>query len=144
MNSTINMAKPAGKVLAALLVLTLAALPFMGIFMDYLANKDITLRVTEQTVEADAGMTHYKVVLEDIRETELLEKLPDDLQRRWGTGMDTLLEGKFRSGMTGDVTVLLDPGKGPFILIRTEDKTYLFGVREQGEAEKIYEQIRTD
>ena len=141
MNSTINLAKPAGKVLAAFMILTLMALPFLGIYMDYAGKKEITVTMNDQTVTAQAGRTNYTVTLSDIKNVELLEQLPDDLQRRVGTGMDTLYEGRFRSTYTGDVTVLLDPGKGPFLLIRTEDKTYLFGVREQGEIQKLYEQI---
>nr|MCR4950548.1 hypothetical protein [Solobacterium sp.] len=142
MNSTFNLAKPAGKVLAAFLVLTLMGLPFLGIYMDYAGRKEITVTMNDQTVTAQAGRTNYTVTLSDIENVELLEQLPDDLQRRVGTGLETLYEGRFRSTYTGDVTVLLDPGKGPFLLIRTEDKTYLFGAREQGEIHKLYEQIR--
>ncbi|MCR4951818.1 MAG: hypothetical protein K6A40_10890 [Solobacterium sp.] len=142
MNSTFNLAKPAGKVLAAFLVLTLMGLPFLGTYLDYAGRKEITVTLNDQTVTAQAGRTNYSVTLSDIENVELLEQLPDDLQRRVGTGLETLYEGRFRSTYTGDVTVLLDPGKGPFLLIRTEEKTYLFGVREQGEIQKLYEQIR--
>ena len=72
----------------------------------------------------------------------LLEELPENLVRVNGTGMDTLLKGNFYSNETGNVKVILDPETPPFILIRTDDKTYLFGTRDSEMTRQIYEVLK--
>ena len=56
--------------------------------------------------------------------------------------MDTLLKGNFYSNETGNVKVILDPETPPFILIRTDDKTYLFGTRDSEMTRQIYEVLK--
>ncbi|MCR5795400.1 MAG: hypothetical protein K6G61_08700 [Solobacterium sp.] len=140
-NSSVNIATVPGKIMMVLLVLLMLGLPFMGVFMDSLGSQPIEMAVTEETVTVKSGMKTYTVEKDDIAETELLAELPA-LRRKWGTGMDTYLEGKFSSDSMGAVNVMLDPTQGPFILIKTEDGAYyLFGTRDQQNTIGMYEQI---
>ena len=130
-NSTVNLARPAGKFLAGLIALTLLSLPFLGVLLDEIGRKPLDLQVSDAVIAASYGSSFYEVKLEDVEEVELLEVLPEDLQRVGGIGMETLLKGKFRSSEYGNMTLCLDPQCPPFLLIRTTDgRQFLFGTRE--------------
>ncbi len=141
MNTSINMAKPAGKLLAALLVLLLATLPFMGIYSDYLTSRPIEIAVEDTSLKADLGIIHYDIAVSQIREVKLLEELPEGIRRIAGMGMDHLIQGRFSSDSYESLTVLADPELPPYLLIITEDKNWLLGTRSGEETRAIYEQL---
>lgn len=129
MNSTINMAKPAGKIFMGLTVLLLAALPFFGFLF---GSGPIDIQVNQQAIVAKEGWTTYTIETDDIEEMTILDTLPEGMVRIMGTGMDTLLKGDFSCPAYGKMKVLLDPSQGPFVLIRTkEGKLYLLGTRDR-------------
>lgn len=140
-NSTVNAATLPGRIFMILAAVFLLATPFLGVFMDNLGRQEIVITAEEQQIEAKAGMTDYKVSLEEVQEIQILEELPEGLVRKVGTGMDTLLKGRFYSPSTGNVIVMLDPTCGPYILITAENQTYLFGTRDSSETEALYEEL---
>ena len=140
MNTSVNIAKPAGKLILALTAMLLLILPFTGVYGDYLSTQPIEIAVEDQTLKADLGIIHYNIDASTIKEIELLNTLPEGMQRIAGMGMDNLLQGSFSSKI-GKMTVLADPQKAPFILIRTDEKTWLLGTRESSETERLYEQL---
>ena len=142
MNTTINMAKPAGKVLMAFAALMLIALPFIGLFIDRLGSQPIELTVNETELRTKSGMFHYEIALDDIKDTKLLEELPSSLVRKMGTGTDKLLEGRFSSEQYPAMTLLADPTVSPYIIIETEDgKIYMFNSRDPQATKDIYNQL---
>lgn len=142
MNSSVNLATVPGKIMTIFCAVLLLGLPFMGVFLDSLGNNPIEMNITEETVTVKAGMKTYTVERDAVEEAVLLEKLPANLKRKWGTGTDTYLEGKFYSDDTGAVNVMLDPTEGPYILLRLEDGTYyLFGTRDGSSTADLFEQI---
>lgn len=142
LNSTVNAAHPLGKALMVLSAALLVFLPLSGVMMDQLGRQEISITAADGTVEAKAGITKYTFDQDSIVSCELLEELPENLVRVNGTGMDTLLKGNFYSNETGNVKVILDPETPPFILIRTDDKTYLFGTRDSEMTRQIYEVLK--
>lgn len=59
-----------------------------------------------------------------------------------GTGLDTLLKGKFSAKDIGPVTVCLDPGFPPYLLLEDEDgNKFIFGSREEGETQLVFDKI---
>ena len=155
LNTTVNLAKPAGKVIMGLVALMLLAMPFMGAIIDGAIGKPITMTVyegessievtdinkfvsdfesgsfgDEAAIEAIQGKKGYKIDASEIAEIKVLEKLPKGLTRAWGTGASHLLKGKFTSEEYGMLNLCLDPQCGPFVLITTNDgEHYLFGIR---------------
>ena len=128
MNSTINMARPAGKIFMGFTILLLAALPFFGILF---GSGPIDIQVNNDVIVAKEGWTTYTIETEDIEEITVLDTLPEGMVRIMGTGMDTLLKGDFSCTEYGKMKVLLDPTQGPFVLIRTkEGRLYLLGTRD--------------
>ncbi|MBR4445054.1 MAG: hypothetical protein IKS37_04090 [Solobacterium sp.] len=129
MNSSVNIARPAGMVLMSFLVILLAGMPVMGVWLDSLGTQPIVLSVDDRQLRASSGMTHYTIEREDIASAELREQLPERLARRFGTAMDHYLEGTF-SDTEGAVKLLCDPYCPPYLYIVTKDgKRYLLASR---------------
>ena len=145
LNSTVNVARPAGKALIAFSVIFLAAMPFIGIVFDQVDTRPIAASVSGGTLEISSGWTDYKVSVIEIESVELKENLLTNLSRRSGTGMEHTLKGHFTSKETGNVTVLVDPTVEPYIFIQTKDgKYWFFGTRDPKMTEQLYEQLKTE
>jgi uncharacterized membrane protein len=87
-------------------------------------------------VIAGHDLTVYDISFSDIRSTYLLNELPDGT-RLMGTGMDTVLKGRFRFDGIGPCTVCLDPRTPPFIVIVTADDTYILGASDTVQTEAV-------
>ena len=137
-NSSVNMARPLGKVMLGMMVLLIVGMPFLGIVLDDLGTNPIVLSVEADQLHADSGMNHYTVNTDDITSAELLEALPEKMARRWGTGMEHYIQGTFSSDR-GTLNVMCDPACAPYIYIETTGgKKYLFASREAAETEAIF------
>lgn len=144
-NSTVNLATPKGKIVMGLIALMIIVLPFTGVFLSSLGEKEINIEYTSGVVSVSHGSTEYEVKTEDIKDIKLLDKLPSNMVRTMGTGMENLLKGSFSSPETGSLKVCLDPNYPPYILITDNSgKKYLIGARDPGQTEKIYNEIIRD
>ena len=136
-NSTMNVAKPAGKVLLGVVVLLLVAMPLLGVWMENLATTPVKLEVTEDTLTACHGRTRYEIDMADIADVELVEQLPY-MTRTNGTAMDNVLKGWFTSPW-GRTRVCLDPRTGPWLHIElTDGSHYLVGSDQAAAAQTAY------
>ena len=139
MNSTCNLARPAGKVMIAFLAAMLIAMPLIGVYLMKAEETPVTVRMDASSVEAVHMGTHYIVELEDIVDVQLLEQKPE-IKRVVGTDMDSVQKGQYR-GDIGRVTACFDPRVGPYILITTKDNgLYLFGGSD-GKTGEVYAEI---
>ena len=141
-NSSINLATVPGKIMGFFAVAVLAFLPFMGVWFDAMGNSTINVEIKEQTLIASNGMSSYKIDMEDIQEVILLDELPENLQREMGTGLPTLLKGKFSSSQYGAMTLVCDPTCPPYIVIKTTKKIYMIGTKDANQTERIYEELK--
>lgn len=136
-NSSLNLARPLGKVFMGLIIAFLLVLPFSGLFFDM--GKDLTLTAQEEgtSIVITTGSKSYTFNESDIQQVSLMEELPH-MTRVFGTGLPNLLKGKFSIKEYGKSTVYLDPTCPPFILLETEDEVYLFGSRSVETTQSIY------
>lgn len=142
MNSTFNLARPAGKLIMGFCVILLAVLPFTGVLLRQAGEQEIVLTADPQVITAEAGMTDYSVDRSSITEMLVLDELPAGFHRKVGTGMENLCKGKFGSDDYPDLTVMLDPTAAPYLLIQTADgKYYLFGTHSSEATEDILNQL---
>lgn len=141
-NTTFNLAKTSGKVLAGLVVLLLLAMPFTGVFLSALEQQPITLELTEESLIALRGRNQILIERSAISQIELLSELPDKMIRIGGNALDHQLSGKFSAPDIGSMRLSLDPTMPPYLLVTLEDGTkYLIGSREQGQSETIYRRL---
>lgn len=141
MNTTVNLARPAGIVLTILSVILLLSLPLVGPVMGYVERQEISLTVDDHVLRAKSGMADYPVAVDDIKSVTLLEELPKDFVRVAGNGLDRRISGRFSSPSTGPVQVLADPTAPPFLLVETQESgSYLFGARRE-EVRELYQAL---
>ena len=136
-NTTVNVAKPAGKALLGVVIVLLVAMPLLGVWMENMSKTPVGLEITDTAVVATHGRTRYEVALEDIEEAEVLDALPY-MTRTNGTGLDSVLKGRF-STPWGRARVCLDPRTGPWLRLTTAGgDIYLFGDTEGIGVETVY------
>lgn len=143
MNMTVNLARPGGKLLMGFCVLSIAAMPLLGVWL--MAVEFSPRRVTADGayVEVVHLTKQFGVTLSESDSAALLETLP----RAWrtnGTGMDTLLEGHFTVDGYGACRLCLNPRAAPFIVLVTEDGTYLFNAETPEETRNVFNTIRRE
>ena len=141
MNSTINLATPVGKIFALLSLVLLLSLPYIGFLLDRVNLLPINMVDQEKVIEVSIGSKHLSIDKESIEEVTLLEKLPDQLVRRFGTASDKFLEGSFSSKDYGALQVLLDPTAAPYILVKNKEGTWLINSREPDQTLSFYQKI---
>ena len=136
-NTTINLAHPAGKAIMGLSLLILLAMPFFGLWMISEEFTPLSITVTDNVIEASHTSPAYSIPLDEVEYAELLQDLPPTIKIA-GTGMSTLLKGKFRVEGSGLCSLCLNPQTAPFILIQTADKTYILGAQNSTQTREAY------
>ncbi len=136
----INIGRPWGKILGGVCALLIITLPLWGFF---LVKEEITppaLRVENGAIYALHTGTSYEIPLNDIRSVELIDALPS-MTRTAGTGMDTLLKGRYRGGDGESCRLCLDPTQPPFLKITTPEMIYYVADRDAAKTEQVYAAI---
>lgn len=142
-NTTVNLAKPMGKVLAVFMAVLILFVPVSLIYFGFENNSTIELYTEENAVVCKNTYTTYKADFENIEEAELLDKMPDGMWRTAGTGMPDLYKGSFSAEKMNKIKVILSPKVSPYILIKTKTgEYYLFGARNSEITKKVYEEIK--
>ena len=138
-NTTVNLARRGGQVIMGLCAALLIFMPLMGVWIMGEEEAPVELVLTQDALTASHSGSRYQIGLDEIRSIELLHDLPDGLRRVAGTGMDTVLKGRFTSQDWGSLELCLDPRTGPWLLVTTaEGERYLVGSSTPGTAEAIF------
>lgn len=137
-NSSVNLAKPAGKLLYGLTALMIVTLPLWGLLI---GNGDIHTDIRTDSIFIKGGMHEYTISIDEVTEVELLEDLPV-ISRVGGTGLPEFLGGDFSSKEYGKLKVCLNPTAPPFVLVETSERTYLLGAAEPEQTKGIYEALK--
>ena len=136
MNTTFNLARRSGQVIMGLTAAVMLCLPLIGVWLMLEENRPVELTLTETEVVASHSGTRYEIPLEEVASAQVLEELPA-MNRVMGTGMETVLKGRFRAPELGTLTVCVDPGMGPWLHLTLTDGTeYVLGV-SQGSAVRM-------
>lgn len=139
MNMSFNLAKTSGRAIMLSCLLLLLAMPFFGIWILYEERQPVRLTCTDEALTASHTGTSYEIGLDNIETAELLTKLPQ-MSKIAGSGLDSVLKGKFSVKEIGRVTACLDPRTGPWLLVTTDDgRQYLLGSSTEVETEKLWE-----
>lgn len=134
---TLNLARPAAKVLVGFVLLILASLPFIGVGAIYEEYTPITVTASEAEVRVSHLGFEITVDYDDVEEAALLYELPG-LSRLNGTDLATVDKGTFAVTGYGVCEICLDPRATAFLVLKTAEKTYLISTPTKGEAEQIY------
>jgi uncharacterized membrane protein len=125
MNMSVNLAKPGAKLLMALALLCIVAMPFIGVWIWVEESVPTALVLTETELVARHTRSQYVIPLGEIETVELIEELPN-AHRVAGTGMDNLLKGRFNVQGYKRALLCLQPKDPPFLVIRADGEIYIF------------------
>ena len=100
-----------------------------------------TATLNGQTLSVVHVTEQFSVPLEEVRSAELLAALPK-YSRTVGTGMSSLCEGSFQVKGYGGCRVTFDPRQASFIILKTEDATYIFNLESPQETKACYDRIQ--
>ena len=139
-NSSVNLAKPAGKALYAVLALLLVTMPLWGLL---LGNGEIKTELKGDSLFIKGGMHEYTVAIDRVTDAELLTELPA-ITRTAGTGMPEFLGGSFASREYGKLKVCLNPTVGPWIYFRADNKAYLIGTHDPDQTQALYNALTVE
>lgn len=141
--TTINMAKPAGKITMAIIgIILIVSTVGASIWMLLIDYTPIKLELTDKYIISGQLSEEYKISLNAVTKVELLEELPD-LSKRVGTGMETIYKGSFaeKEGERKKCEVCVRIKTGPYIRLEAGAEVYYLNDEEPEETIKIYEEL---
>lgn len=138
--TSVNMATPLGKGLAAFIGFSLLILPILCVWLILLEFTPIQLSVENGKLIASQIRVDYEIPAGIIKNVELLEELPH-LEKVSGTGIDTLKKGTFRVAEQGKCQVFLNPENSLFLRFEMGGTTYYMSGYDDAETLRIYEEL---
>ena len=117
-------------------------MPCIGFMLDRVNILPIDIADKQEVLEVCLGSKHISIDKNSIEEVILLQELPEQLVRRFGTATDKLLEGSFSARDYGSLHLLADPTAAPFILIKNKDGNWLINSRDPDMTLSIYQKIK--
>lgn len=125
MGMSMNLARPAGKMLMGFSASILLLMPLLGVWLMAEELSPMRLTLTEDALVMEQAFTDYTVPLDQVEEANLISQLPP-VYRTWGTGLDNLLKGDFSVEGYGNAKLCLNPNADQFLVLKTKDQTYIF------------------
>lgn len=139
--NTINMAKPAGKIMMAVVGI-IVALSIIGssVWMILLDFTPVSLNIEQGKLISSQMGDEYTISLNTITKAELIDELPD-MSKRVGTGMDTLYKGSWREKDGTDCQVCVRINGGCYIKIETVSGRYYLNDEDESDTKSLYYQL---
>lgn len=141
MGTTCNLATKAGKIVAGVVIIALLSIPLSCVWIFFEEFTPISLQVSNQEVVATHLKEEYKIPLNDITELEYLTTLPRT-SKNIGTGMDNLYKGDFSVKGYGSCEVCLNPETEAFLVLHTEEETYIFSDATTEKTIEVYKELK--
>ncbi len=142
--TTVNLAKPAVKVLAGIVLLMLLQMPIIGVWMVVSEFTPIELRVENNELVGEHIREEINIPLYSIKKAELLTERPK-MSKNSGTAMETVYKGSFRvKEDKSSCEVFLDPRNEVFLRIETSMEVYYLSGFNDEETRQVYEAIKSD
>ena len=141
-NTTVNLARPAGRAFLGFAALCLLGMLAVGPWMTSLDTRPVTLTATETELVSTYGGKETCIPRTEITEVTLLDELPEHLTRSNGTSMEHVMHGRYVARGYGGLNLCLDPAEPPFLLVQTEERTYLLASRDPEQTWAAYHALQ--
>ena len=141
-NTTVNLARPAGRAFLGFAALCLLGMLAVGPWMTSLDTRPVTLTATETELVSTYGGKETCIPRTEITEVTLLDDLPEHLTRSNGTSMEHVMYGRYVARGYGGLNLCLDPTQPPFLLVQTEGQTYLLASRDPEQTWAAYHALQ--
>lgn len=142
-NYSMNMAKPAAKVITVAMVafITIIMVVVISIFVT-LENAKVSFLKEDNQITIDAAMYDTDFKINEIQSVKIIDKIPDDDYTRTNGGdTDKYLIGHFEGKETGKCMLYLYRGYTPILEIKLADKTIFVNSKNPDEVEEWYQEL---
>ena len=141
--TTVNMAKRWAKMLTAVGLIGILSMPVIGIWILAEEFTPIYLKYEDGNIVAGQLRENYRIDISEIQEVQLLDEIPG-MSKKNGTGLNNLRKGTYHIRNAGDYEVLQNPQNKYVLYIKTADVEYYLGDAEDGQTQKIYDEIKDE
>lgn len=142
-NYSMNMAKPAAKVISVITAVAIGALIIWVLALVVeLETAKVSVAFHEKTMEIEGLGYECEVNADDIISLELLETLPNDkFYKSNGADTEKCLFGNFKGRDTGKCMMFLYRNESPVLKIQLEDITVFLNSEEEEETKDWYDDL---
>ncbi|WP_348921911.1 DUF5808 domain-containing protein [Enterococcus rotai] len=146
MNISVNLGRPAGKlalgIIGVLVLFSLIGASIPMVISDFSANP-FELSTSHNGISLSAPLSQSrKITWDEIESVELINTLPKDRLKLYGTATENYLTGEFQINNEPAYLLVLS-NKKPILEIRTNDKLYYYTNKDTKLTEKYYKDIQT-
>jgi len=140
-NMTVNLAKTGGKILMLFAVISLAAMPFIGIWIWVEEATPTALVLTDTDLIARHTTNQYIIPLDSIESIEILTEMPQVLSKVAGSGFENLSKGRFLVSNHGTSSLCIQNNNPPFIMVIAGGRTYFINDANSSVTTGIFNEI---
>ncbi|WP_207695715.1 hypothetical protein DOK67_0001585 [Enterococcus sp. DIV0212c] len=145
MNISTNLGRPGGKiamgVIGVFVLIALVAASIPMLISDFSANP-FELTTTRNGIKLSAPLSQSRQIdWDDIESVELINSLPKDKLRIYGTATENYLTGEFQIDAKPAYLLVLT-NKKPILEIKTKDKLYYYTNKENDRTKQYYQSIQ--
>lgn len=146
MNISVNLGRPAGKlalgIIGVLVLFSLIGASIPMVISDFSANP-FELSTSHNGISLSAPLSQSrKITWDEIESVELINTLPKDRLKLYGTATENYLTGEFQINNEPAYLLVL-ANKKPILEIKTNDKLYYYTNKDTKLTEKYYKDIQT-
>lgn len=146
MNISVNLGRPAGKlalgIIGVLVLFSLVGASVPMVISDFSANP-FELSTSHNGISLSAPLSQSrKITWDEIESVELINTLPKDRLKLYGTATENYLTGEFQINNEPAYLLVLT-NKKPILEIKTNDKLYYYTNKDTTLTEKYYKDIQT-
>lgn len=146
MNISVNLGRPAGKlalgIIGVLILFSLVGASVPMVISDFSANP-FELSTSHNGISLSAPLSQSrKITWDEIESVELINTLPKDRLKLYGTATENYLTGEFQINNEPAYLLVLT-NKKPILEIKTNDKLYYYTNKDTTLTEKYYKDIQT-
>ena len=142
LGSTINMAHPVGKIVAAVIVLILIFCFGSMVYVGMAEATPIKMSIEDNTLICHHLSNDYEIEIDSIESITYDENIDSlTFAKVAGFGMPNLLKGSFSVNGENGCKVFLNPENGNYIKLVSKGVTYYLGAATAKETKTIYETL---
>lgn len=146
MNISVNLGRPAGKlalgIIGVLVLFSLIGASVPMVISDFSANP-FELSTSHNGISLSAPLSQSrKITWDEIESVELINTLPKDRLKLYGSATENYLTGEFQLNNEPAYLLVL-ANKKPILEIKTNDKLYYYTNKDTKLTEKYYKDIQT-
>ena len=142
LGSTINMAHPVGKIVAAVIVLILIFCYGSMVYVGMAEATPIKMSIEDNTLICHHLSNDYEIEIDSIESITYDENIDSlTFAKVAGFGMPNLLKGSFSVNGENGCKVFLNPENGNYIKLVSKGVTYYLGAATAKETKTIYETL---